>query len=132
MEIGQRIRELREASPETNRSIADAVDVGERSVANWIAGDTGITYEHAKKVAAIFGVDHRWLWDGQERGDTPDVLGALSPDAGILAAIRELAQKVSLLQDGQTKLLAELALVRSAQEDQRKTQGRGGQKKANG
>jgi transcriptional regulator with XRE-family HTH domain len=78
LEIGQRIRELREASPETNRSIADYVGVGERSVANWIAGQTGITYEHAKKVASLFNVDVRWLWDGQERPAVPDLMGTLN------------------------------------------------------
>ena len=82
IEIGRRIRDLREASPHTNRSIADHVGVGERSVANWISGKTGITYEHAEKVARLFGVEIAWLWAGRDRGSTPDVLASLSGAAG--------------------------------------------------
>src|SRR6266516_3961110 len=50
--IGQRIKELRNLSPQTNRSIADYVGVGERAVANWIAGG-GIAWENAKRVADL-------------------------------------------------------------------------------
>lgn len=57
IEIGERIKALREASPHTNASIADHVGVGERSVANWMSGDTGIQWENAKKVAELFDVD---------------------------------------------------------------------------
>lgn len=80
IEIGNRIRDLRNASPQTNRSIADYVGVKERAVANWIGGSTGITYEHCKTVAQLFNVDHNWLWSGEERGQAPDLMAGLSAD----------------------------------------------------
>lgn len=130
LEIGNRIRELRENSTETNRSIAEAVGVGERSVAAWIAGG-GMAYDNAKKVADIFGVDVDYIWRGRATQDTtPDLMGALSPNAEILAAIRELDQKVAKLVAGQAELQTEIAKVRSAQAVPRKTQVPSGRKKA--
>lgn len=76
-EIGQRIKELRNASPQTNRSIADHVGVGERAVAQWIAGG-GIAWENAKKVADLFEVDVQWLWSGRDKDATPDLFGHLN------------------------------------------------------
>jgi transcriptional regulator with XRE-family HTH domain len=126
LEIGQRIRDLREASPETNRSIADYVGVGERSVANWIAGETGITYAHAKQVAELFHVDVRWLWDGQERQVTPDVLTALNGDGPLTreravgelsAQIGELAQVIHRLEADIQRLLQHSGAPREGQRD---------------
>lgn len=130
LEIGNRIRDLRESSPETNRSIADYVGVGERSVANWISGSTGITYKHARKVAELFRIDVRWLWDGEERVPTPDVLGALSPNGEISAALAGLDQKMAKLLAGQSELRSELALLRKRQEDQLATQAPAPRKRA--
>jgi transcriptional regulator with XRE-family HTH domain len=79
IEIGNRIRQLRDASPHTNRSIAEHVGVGERAVANWVAGTTGITYDNAKKVAELFERDATWLWAGDPEA-TPDLVGALGAD----------------------------------------------------
>lgn len=122
IEIGQRIRELREASPHTNESIADYVGVGTRSVANWIAGTTGITYEHARKVAELFQVDVRWLWDGKERpAGTPDLMGALSERG----KIERLEAQLEALR---TELLGELAVVRSALGVPQQSQGHAGRK----
>lgn len=87
-EIGQRIKDLRNGSPQSNRSIADYVGVGERAVAQWIAGG-GIAWENAKKVAELFDVDVQWIWTGREKGPTPEVLEALSGDSERLARIEE-------------------------------------------
>lgn len=111
IEIGRRIRDLREASPQTNESIAEHVGVGVRSVANWVSGATGITYKNAKAVAALFEVDVRWLWDGVERTSTPDLLGGLSA-----AEPETLEQKLDQILDQQAALLADVSLVRSEQE----------------
>lgn len=117
MEIGQRIRGLREASPQTNSSIADYVGVGERSVANWISGSTGITYKHAKKVAELFDVDVRWLWDGKERSEpdasTPpnDLLDAL----GDAATAKRIESALEDLAAGQAELLEKLDGLLGAQ-----------------
>lgn len=74
IELGQRIRDLREASPHTNRSIADAVGVSERAVTGWISG-RGASWENVEAVAELFRVDPNWLWSGRESGETPDLAG---------------------------------------------------------
>ena len=78
LDIGQRIKDLRDNGPETNRSIAEAVGVGQRSVASWIAGG-GITYDNAKKVSELFGKDVDYIWRGREKpAETPDLMGVLT------------------------------------------------------
>lgn len=111
-EIGQRIKELRENSPETNRSIAEYVGVGERSVAAWIAGG-GITYDNAKKVAELFEVDADYIWRGRSRPETPDVIGVLngSEEPPVLA---RMEAKLTRVEHRQDQLLAELGELRAA------------------
>lgn len=104
-EIGERIRELRENSPETNRSIADHVGVGERSVAAWIAGG-GITYAHAKKVAELFGVSVDYIWRGREL-ETPDLLGALN------GADESLLETLGAMRSQYAEVLGELSALRT-------------------
>lgn len=72
IQLGERIRELRTNSEETNGSIADYCNVRERTVAGWIAGE-GISYKNAKRVAELFRVDVDWLWRGR-KGSPFDVL----------------------------------------------------------
>jgi transcriptional regulator with XRE-family HTH domain len=101
LEIGRRIKTLRDNGPQTNRSIAEFCDVGERSVANWVAGK-GIAWDNAKRVAELFDVEVQWVWTGEERAPTPDLLDALSPgraegQAEILERIAELAASVAEL-----------------------------------
>lgn len=90
LEIGQRIRALREDSAETNRSIADYCDVSVEAVRNWIAGK-GIAYDNGEKVAEMFSVRFDWLWRGKgeqhEAAATPDLMGEFSPDADLLRAV---------------------------------------------
>jgi len=110
VEIGQRIRELREASPYTNESIAEHVGVGVRAVANWISGTTGITYANAKKVAELFEVDIRWLWDGVERPKDNDLMGALS-GADQLSRIERKLDSLLAWAEGRTAEEVEADLV---------------------
>jgi transcriptional regulator with XRE-family HTH domain len=111
MEIGKRIRELRESSTETNRSIADACDVGERTVAGWVAGD-GISYKNAKKVAELFDVDIDWLWRGRERGETPDLMARLDGGSPVLNRVEQMCQEIGerleALEAGQGAIVAEI------------------------
>lgn len=65
VEIGERIRDLRNNSEETNASIADYCNVRERTAAGWIGGE-GISYKNAKRVAKLFQVDIDWLWRGRK------------------------------------------------------------------
>src|SRR5690606_10441034 len=68
LEISGRLRELKSNSGETNESIADAVGVKERTVAGWRCptNPKAISYDNAKKVAALFNVSIDWLWRGEE------------------------------------------------------------------
>lgn len=68
LEIASRLRELYEASDETYLSIADALDVRERTVASWLSptNPEPISYKSAKKYADHFGVSIDWLWRGEE------------------------------------------------------------------
>lgn len=79
-EISQRVRGLKEASRETNRSIGDYCGVTERTVAGWLSPrePKPMTWEHAEKVSELFQVDVDWLWRGREKGPTPDMLAALN------------------------------------------------------
>ena len=98
LEIGQRIRALREDSAETNRSIADYCGVSVEAVRNWIAGK-GIAYDNGEKVAKLFEVEFNWLWRGQgeprARPATPDVLGTLTRSDSEL--LRDVASQVGQL-----------------------------------
>lgn len=127
IEIGQRIRELRENSAETNRSIADYCKVSVEAVRNWIAGK-GISYDNGEKVAKLFDVDFNWLWRGESKGETPDVLRSLSGNsADELARLSDAVEELRVeLAAARNELLAEIAQVRRAQEAPQKRRGNAG------
>lgn len=106
LEIGQRIKELRGNSPETNRSIADYCDVAERTVAHWIAGD-GITYDNAERVAELFQTTIDWIWRGREKpGASPlDVLSE--------AGSSELPEALGAMRSQYAEVLGELSALRT-------------------
>jgi transcriptional regulator with XRE-family HTH domain len=130
IEIGERIRALREASPHTNASIADAVGVGERAVANWMSGGTGITYKNASKVAELFDVDLTWLWSGEESqpktGLVPDPFATEPAGAKTLD---DLSGEVAALR---AELLAELAMLNESVEELRRQRPHVGRKASAG
>lgn len=103
-EIAARLRQLRDDSEETNRSIADYCGVGERTVAGWLSPShpAGLSYKNAKKVAELFEADVDWIWRGRGKGETPDVMGTLASEA-IAADLNELrdglADALELLAD---------------------------------
>jgi hypothetical protein len=86
-------------------------DVGERTVAGWVAGD-GISYKNAKKVAELFEVDIDWLWRGRERGATPDLMGQLDGGSVILNRVEQMCQEIGerleALEAGQGAIVAEI------------------------
>lgn len=104
IEISVRLKELRNNSAETNRSIAEAAGVGERSVANWMSAETGLKYENAVAVAALFDVDVNWLWTGRparEQGPTPDPFARPDPT---LAALERIEARLDELEAGQAEM----------------------------
>lgn len=114
IEIGRRIYALRENGPHTNRSIADAVDVHERTVAYWIAGKTAPTWNHASTLADLFDVDVNWLWTGAEHkpGPTPDPFSQSAPTEA-----PDLAEKKAAARHAEVMLeLAKIHTLLEAQE----------------
>lgn len=118
LEIGARLRELRDNSPETNRSIGDHVGVAERTVAAWASGRQGLTYDHAQKVAELFDVDLDWFWRGKKReANGNDLLDSLKNAEGesqldrIEAALAKLAKGQRELFEGQAKAIRSLSAV---------------------
>lgn len=131
LEIADRIRELRERAPRlTQPLIAEKLGIGLRAYQKLEAEGT-TRYERCEEIAAIHEswaakdpewshVSASWLWDGKERPDDTDLLGKLSEKQGSaqLSALRgevaELGDQIAALE---ATLLAELAQLRSAQED---------------
>ncbi len=91
--IGERIRGLRNQSPQTNRSIADYCGIGERAVAEWMRGG-GISYENAEKVSELFDVNVQWLLSGSVPSDEPDVSERLDRIEAALVELRSLQARV--------------------------------------
>lgn len=74
-----RLRELKKLSRRTFKEIADAVEVTERQVQRWFAGDGDIGPQNLKKLAEYLGTTQDYIEYGSERttrGPTPDLLGA--------------------------------------------------------
>jgi transcriptional regulator with XRE-family HTH domain len=122
IEIGLRIKELRDNSAETGRTIADYCGVSVEAVRNWIAGK-GISYENAEKVAELFGRDVDYVWRGREKGKKAKPIGSPFevapttedlPDA-VSAAVEAL--RIELVAT-RTQLLARIEKAQKAQEAQ--------------
>lgn len=115
-EISARARSLKDASRETNRSIADYCGVTERSVAGWLSpsGPKPMTYDNAAKYAELFNVDVDWLWRGREKGPAPDVLAALSGETDRLARIEEALERMEARQVEALAIVAEIRQNQSA------------------
>jgi transcriptional regulator with XRE-family HTH domain len=74
----ERIRQLKKAHPEITWSyIANYVGVEVRSAQEW-RRTGGISPKNAEKLAELFGVSYDYLWFGEERGATPDILAGVS------------------------------------------------------
>lgn len=124
VEIGERVRELRENSEETNRSIADYCNVGERTVAGWVAGD-GISYKNAKKVAELFAVSIDWLWRGREPGPTPDLMGTFG-EAASSSEVADLRKQLDRIEEHLSLLLADRGLESDEQPSEQQGRKRNG------
>lgn len=96
LEIGQRIKQLRDDSAETNRSIAAYTGKSTEAVRNWIQGK-GILYDNAEKVAELFEVDIDWLWRGREKEDTPDPFGGAVLSAEDVERLKRIEEKLDRL-----------------------------------
>jgi transcriptional regulator with XRE-family HTH domain len=106
-EIAERLRGLRDNSRETNRTIGDYCGVAERTVAGWASptNPMGLTYDHAEKVAELFGVDPSWFWRGEKEGKLD---GSLT---GRLDRIEDLQEQALERLDALTASLASISDV---------------------
>lgn len=129
LEIGERIRALRERSPFTQPDVADALGIKLRGYQK-LEKDGTTKYERCEEIAAIHaewtkraeGWEHvsaDWIWDGKERAETPDLMGQLTDAATTpqLAAIVESVARVEArLASFETLLLSEVAKVHAVLE----------------
>lgn len=113
LEIAERLRELWEQSDETYLSIAEAIDVRERTVASWLSptNPEPISYKSAKKYAALFGVSIDWLWRGQEDIRVP---------ADFMERFSELERQVEEMRSGRAVDAARQASRKSQQQSRGK------------
>lgn len=79
LEIGERIRRLREESPYKQQAVADKLGIGLRAYQK--LEEVGTTrWERCEELAEIFEVDPYWIWTGHEKGAAPDIMGTLNGD----------------------------------------------------
>lgn len=120
-EMGSRIRGLRERSPYTQQAMADKVGVGLRM---WQRiEERGITdWSRVQEIAEIHDVDPHWIWDGDERYETPDVMGRLDGSSGQLARMEgKLDQLLDLVEQRLAVVDADAAAQSSHRSDRRST-----------
>lgn len=131
LEIADRIRELRERSPYTQPVMADKLGLTLRGYQK--IEERGTTkWERCEAIAKILEVDPRWLWDGTEKGASPDPFAtSQSAEADAVAALAgEVHEMRRELAATKNELLAELGKVRRAQAAQQSPSKSGGRKRA--
>ena len=91
MEIGDRIRQAREAKEWNQTQLGNAVGVGQSAVSMWERGNNNVGIEDIKNIASETGADPVWLAFG------PEVVP--EDEARLLAAYRnsDAARKVAIL-----------------------------------
>jgi transcriptional regulator with XRE-family HTH domain len=130
LEIGERIRLLRERSPFTQEDVAEVLGIKLRGYQK-LEKEGTTKYERCAEVAAIHAewsahadgwqhVSADWIWDGVERQGAGDLIGSLK-DAE--PGLKEIGDQIASLR---AELLSELALVRSDLEDLRSRKERAG------
>lgn len=72
--IGERVAEARDAKRLTQPVVADRVGVTLRTVQNWEAGDTRISWAHLPKLAEVLDVTEDWILTGNEDEPAADVV----------------------------------------------------------
>lgn len=91
LEIGGRIRQLREQSRYKQQGVADKLNIGLRAYQRLEEVGTS-RYERCEELAAIFEVDPMWIWDGREHSATPDLV-----DDGLSERLDRIEQKLEAL-----------------------------------
>lgn len=96
LEIAERIRELRERSPLTQPQIAERLHLTLRGYQKLEQRGT-TKYERAQELADIHGVDPDWIWDGREKGPTPDPFAPREMVEFLATPVDELRREIERL-----------------------------------
>lgn len=98
LEIAQRITRLREQSRWTQPQLAEKLGLSLRGYQK--LEERGTTkWERAEELGEIHGVSADWIWSGIEKGEAPDVMAELSPDADLLREVGERQAELALRVD---------------------------------
>lgn len=130
LEIARRIKDLRVRSPYTQPKIAAELNIGLRGYQKLEEKGT-TSFERCEEIARIHAgwtkrtpdwtfVDADWIWDGQRRDETPDLMGSLGGGSQlnrIEQVLGELDAKLTRLARTATRQEESLAaLLRQRQE----------------
>jgi transcriptional regulator with XRE-family HTH domain len=96
LEMGARIKELRESHGFKQQWIADQIGVELRTYQFWQAGKSRPEQQHLEKLAALFHVTPKYLL----RGETPELLAART-------------DQLTRMEDQISRLAAEIRLLRA-------------------
>lgn len=91
LEMGERIRELRESHGYKQEWIADQVGVKLRTYQFWQQGKHPPEQDSLEKLAQLFGVTPRYIL----KGETPDLLGG---GQDVIARLERIEQRFSILE----------------------------------
>lgn len=113
--MGARIRELRERSPWKQHHMAEKIGVGLRM---WqrIEQRGTTEWERVEQIAEIHDVDPHWIWSGEEKPATPDLMRQLNGSSSeqldrIEGMLQRLLNAAGLETDEVTEAAEEVALA---------------------
>ena len=141
LRIGERITLLRERSPYGQPQIADKLDIGLRAYQKLEAVGT-TKYERCEEIAEIHSswtkrdprwkhVNADWIWDGRAApAETPDVLGALSPNGSAADLKADVDRLLSELDAARLEVLEAISEVHDELAEIRQHLGRGARGRA--
>ncbi len=124
LEIGQRIKELREQSRFTQPELAELLGIGLRAYQKLEAEGT-TKWERAEELARIHGVDVYWLWHGRETTSPPAPLNG----AQLERIERKLDQLLELAETQRAVQAAAVADQVSGRSDRRSAPARASRRK---
>jgi transcriptional regulator with XRE-family HTH domain len=104
LQIAERIKDLRERSPYTQPNLAEKLGITLRAYQKMEANGT-TKWERCEELGEIHGVDPRWIWEGEERPATPDLMGRLS--SGPEAQLDRIERMLEVVLGALEELVAE-------------------------
>ena len=110
-EMGARIRDLRERSPYKQAHMAEQLNVGLRMYQR--IEQRGTTeWERVQQIAEIHGVDPHWIWDGEEKPETPDLIAQMNGSS----QLDRIEAAIQRLEETQAVFLSHIEAAAASQE----------------